>query len=338
MPVYNGAHVIVDSLESVLSQTHQEIEVLVVDDGSTDGTAEVVRRAVGSDPRVRILSQPNRGVARARNYGLEEANGAFVAFVDADDLWRQDKLAKQTASLQQAGPDVAVVYTWYAHIDQEGRVIPPIRPKPAYRGNVLVPLLLQNFIGNASTPLMRTSAVKRVGGYSVDLLKNSGGQGFEDWHLYLKLAISYDFEVVGEFLTGYRQSPGTMSRDIKPFLKNFREARRDIWSRCPDAPRKLHLWSEIYLMSWILGRAWAERRIALTMALAVRTVFRIVLRDPLIAFRSETRTFYRYVREMSSNQHESSPGGFLASELVPDLERWRRALELRNKLLGELNR
>ncbi|NNC43357.1 MAG: glycosyltransferase family 2 protein [Acidimicrobiia bacterium] len=339
VPIYNGAEVVADTLRSVLGQTHQNLEVIAVDDGSTDRTVQLIEEEFGGDERVRLVTQVNQGVAAARNAGLAEANGPLIAFVDSDDVWHQEKLAKQVALLERAGPDVGVVYTWYANIDRAGVIVPPLRPKPMHRGNVLAPLLLQNFVGNASTPLIRTSLLKRVGGYSRDLLEKSGGQGFEDWHLYLKLAEVCEFEVVAEFLTGYRQGRATMSRDVKPFLSNFHAARQDIWSRHPDLPRPLHLWSEIYLLAWMASRAWTLGQRITALGLLVRGAGTVIRNDPLLPFRPATRKFVRYALELRKHEGETADDRpYLGSVPVVDANAWRQTLELRSTFVDEIIR
>lgn len=331
IPVFNGAGVVGETVGSVLSQTHRNLEVLVVDDGSTDATVGVVRAASAGDSRVRILTQANGGVAAARNHGLEEASGPVVAFVDADDLWKPQKIAKQLECLELAGPDVGVVYTWSVDIDQDGMVVPPVRPKPPYRGNVLSAILLQNFIGNASAPLMRTSVVKRVGGYSPDLIN-----GLEDWHLYVRLAETCDFEVVPEFLTGYRQTPNSMSRDVDHLLANFRQARSDLWDSHRGLPPALHLWSELYLLSWVASRALSEGRRILGSRLLLQMLSVGIRRDPLLPFRGSVKLFVRYLLEIRKHGGASTPGSFLDSKLEVDDDEWRRALDLRRAFLREV--
>ncbi len=338
VPVYNGAEVIADTLRSVLSQSYLNLEVIVVDDGSTDGTAQLIRTDFGGDSRLRLVTQQNRGVAAARNTGLAEANGPLIAFVDADDVWRPEKVAKQVALIERAGPRVGVVYTWYANIDRAGSVVPPLRPKPLHRGDVMIPLLLQNFLGNASTALMRTAAVRRVGGYSRHLLERSGGQGSEDWHLYLKLSEICEFDVVGEFLTGYRQAPGTMSRDARALLSNFEAARRDIWARHPDLPPALHLWSELYLLAWIMSRALAEGQRRTAVGLLVRAARAVLRDDPFLPFRQATRLFVRYGLELRRHENGAVGDHFLHSDLVADADSWDRSLELREAFLKAIVR
>lgn len=97
VPVFNGERYLGEALESILKQTYQSLEIIVVDDGSTDGTAAVIDRYA---EQVRFLRQPNAGTAAARNLGLNAANGEFIAFLDADDLWHPEKLERQTARFQ----------------------------------------------------------------------------------------------------------------------------------------------------------------------------------------------------------------------------------------------
>lgn len=119
VPAYNRAHLIGQTIESALAQTHTRIEVIVVDDGSSDGTHEVVERF--GDP-VRCVRQPNAGVAAARNRGFTEARGEFIALLDSDDIWLPWKLEAQVAILRTR-PDVGMVWTDMSAIDADGNVI-----------------------------------------------------------------------------------------------------------------------------------------------------------------------------------------------------------------------
>jgi glycosyltransferase involved in cell wall biosynthesis len=107
VPVYNGERYLAEALDSILGQSHQPLQVIVVDDGSTDGTAAVAARY---GERVEYYRQPNAGAATARNLGLSLARGEFVAFLDADDLWHSDKLRRQVARFQ-ARPELEMCLT-----------------------------------------------------------------------------------------------------------------------------------------------------------------------------------------------------------------------------------
>src|SRR5689334_21141299 len=97
VPVYNTLPYVADALESALAQTHRELDVVVVDDGSTDGSSGVVVELAAREPRIRVVRQPNAGLAAARNAGLAAAAGEYVAFLDSDDLWLPEKLERQLA-------------------------------------------------------------------------------------------------------------------------------------------------------------------------------------------------------------------------------------------------
>ena len=103
IPTYNRAHLIKRSAESVLNQTYTNLELIIVDDGSTDDTEEVVKTL--NDNRVTYIKQPNQGACAARNNGIDHAKGEFIAFQDSDDVWHEDKLEKQIKCLKETGAD-----------------------------------------------------------------------------------------------------------------------------------------------------------------------------------------------------------------------------------------
>lgn len=219
VPAYNVAGTIHETLLSVRSQTHTALEIIVVDDGSKDHTRQVVERHAADDPRIRLLHQANAGVASARNTALAEATGAYLAPIDADDLWRPDKIARQLALMLERGPGVELVYTWFAEIDDESRVRKIVMP--CEEGRVLAALCHGNFVGHASSPLMRTDGMRQVGGYDTSL-RASAAQGCEDWQLYLRLAEFGEFAVIKLPLTGYRITEKSMSSDISQMLRSYR--------------------------------------------------------------------------------------------------------------------
>ena len=149
LPVHNGAATIDETLRSVRSQTYGGLEIIVVDDGSYDQTLEIVSSHAAVDRRIRLVRQPQGGVAAARNSGIAQARGKLVAFIDADDLWAPEKIAKQIAALRAAGPQYAVVYTWYALIDKDSRIIDRSYC-PSDSGDVLARLCYGNLVGNGS--------------------------------------------------------------------------------------------------------------------------------------------------------------------------------------------
>jgi peptidoglycan/xylan/chitin deacetylase (PgdA/CDA1 family)/protein-L-isoaspartate O-methyltransferase len=123
IPAYNAAYTIAETLQSVCWQTYANLEIIVVDDGSGDETVAIVRQHAASDARIRLLQQDNAGVAAARNAGIAAAQADYIALLDADDLWHSSKIERQMAVLLARGATVALVYTWYALIDDSGTII-----------------------------------------------------------------------------------------------------------------------------------------------------------------------------------------------------------------------
>ncbi|WP_409192973.1 glycosyltransferase family 2 protein [Bradyrhizobium sp. RDM4] len=122
MPAFNAASTIRETVSSALNQTYRNLEVIIVDDGSADQTKALATHLAQCDPRVRYVYKDNGGVASARNRGIAEAQGKFVATLDADDLWYPTKLERQLERLEQSGPETALVYAWCCWIDDHGTV------------------------------------------------------------------------------------------------------------------------------------------------------------------------------------------------------------------------
>ena len=234
IPAYNAEAFIEQTLNSVLQQTYQNIEVLVVDDGSSDRTAEMVRTIEQSDSRIILLHQPNAGVAVARNLGLHHARGEFVAPLDADDLWHKENLEKQIECFLNSDVSVGLVYSWSFDIDERSQ---PLKGFSAARiqGMVDRTLLCHNFIGNASATLIRRDCLATLGGYDCTL-KTQNAEGCEDLDLYLRIAERYQFRVVPHFLVGYRKLVNSMSCDYRKMAKSHDLVISRFRSRHPDIP------------------------------------------------------------------------------------------------------
>ena len=260
IPAYNAEKFITATLESVLSQTYQKIEVVIVDDGSRDKTVEIVREFAAKDKRIILFQQSNSGVAAARNLAIQKSKGEYIAPIDADDIWYPEKIEKQVKCMLQASPSVGLVYTWTAHIDEEG-LLTGTYHKCNQEGNVLTAMFIEEPIGNASVPLIRRSCLEKVGLYDT-MLKKQNAQGLEDFDIYLRIAEHYEFKVVPEFLVGYRQVFGSMSRNTLIMAKSYKLVVENIQLRHPEIPTKIYNQhrSEMYywfaLMSKQSGDHW----------------------------------------------------------------------------------
>lgn len=239
IPAYNAERLIDRTLTSVLNQTYRHLEVWVVDDGSCDRTPDIVRQFADHDPRVNLLQQANGGVAAARNFGIQHAQGEFIAPIDADDLWYPENLAKQVNCAISGGTNVGVVYSWSVYIDEADALLDGVRAF-TIAGDVFLTLLCHNFIGNASASLIRRGCLESVGGYDPEFRAQSA-QGCEDWDLYLRLAERYAFSVVPEFLVGYRksQTQTSMSQEYTPMAKSYCLALEGAKQRQPQLPDRL---------------------------------------------------------------------------------------------------
>lgn len=258
IPAYNASSFIGQTLESVLSQTYKNIEVLVVDDGSRDKTPEIVKSFAQRDRRVMLLQQPNQGVAAARNLAIAHSGGEYIAPVDADDIWYPLKLEKQVQCMTAADASVGLVYCWYTWIDEQGLIIGKYQDydidKP--EGNIYAALVYRNFVGHASSPMMRRSCLDKVGGYNCKLKENNA-QGCEDWDIYLRIAESYAFALVPEFLVGYRQFAGSMSNNSRSMAKSYDLVMAQSQQRHREIPSSVYKWSRSYFYNYLLGKSLA---------------------------------------------------------------------------------
>lgn len=221
---YNMARFLPLALRSALGQSYENVEVLVIDDGSQDDT-QAAMAPFRSDHRVRYVFQQNGGQASAKNHGIREARGEYVAFLDADDMWVPDKLERQMPLFRSRR--VGVVYSRFSYIDEAGRDL-RIEDYELFRGRVSGPLLIRNFIG-FGTSLVRKECFDRLGSFDESI-----GMGI-DYDLWLRFSTQYEFDYVDRPLLLYREWPGQMSRNwqvrylngiaiMKSFLRNFPDA------------------------------------------------------------------------------------------------------------------
>ena len=204
IPVYNGEKTIRETIESVLSQTFTDFELIVINDGSQDATLQIVERI--QDARLKVFSYPNSGQATSRNRGIARACGEYISFIDADDLWTPDKLEAQLRALQD-NPQAAVAYSWTKCIDELGQFSRRGSHISA-TGDVYGKLLLIDFIENGSNPLIRRQALIKVGSFDESL------PAAEDWDMWLRLAACYEFVAVPSSQILYRQSANSWSANV----------------------------------------------------------------------------------------------------------------------------
>ncbi len=224
IPAYNVSKTIAETLNSLLAQTYEDFEVIIVNDGSTDNTVEIVTNFC--DSRIKLISQENTGVSAARNRGVSCANGEYLSFLDADDIWMPDKLKEQVEALEE-NPEAAVAYSWTKLIDISGNTIDTMQPN--YSGRVYSQLLQENFLHSGSNVLIRRDAFVRVGGFNESMSHS------EDYDCFLRLAKIYPFAVVKKPHVWYRiYSGSTTSQALLEHEQKCKTALEYFFSQAPE--------------------------------------------------------------------------------------------------------
>jgi glycosyltransferase involved in cell wall biosynthesis len=257
IPAFNAGRYLDLTLQSVRAQSHSALEIIVVDDGSTDDTVAIARRHTKADPRIQIVNQSNGGVASARNRGIALATGRYVAPIDADDLWAPKKIERQLQAALSTDREAGLVYSWYAVINEEGYVYRRRRDMPDGK-RLLRELCSRNAIGNGSSPLLLRRAVLECGGYD-PTLRARGGEGCEDYKLYFKVAERYPAVLVPDYLMGYRSHQSAMSRDRSAMMRSHEMVLEELAGRRPDLQRAL-LKGKMRYKCLALGRALRYRQ------------------------------------------------------------------------------
>lgn len=203
IPTYNRARMIKRAVESVLAQSYKNFEIIVVDDGSTDGTKEALSEYINKG-EIKYILQNNAGPGVARNNGIQKARGELVAFLDSDDEWMPDKLEKQVKVFQQKGDDI-IVFSNMEYINERGEKIGELfqKTRPS-DGMILKQLLSDNFISTSSVVAPR-SIILKAGGFAKNNKLFSIG---EEHILWLKLASSTEFCYIQEPLVRYHIHSG----------------------------------------------------------------------------------------------------------------------------------
>jgi len=220
IPVYNGEKYILQAIRSVEAQTYPANRIIVVDDGSTDGTREIIMQLEQSNPRIRYIYKENGGLSSARNEGIGNVDSEFVAFLDADDEWFESKLEKQMDVFQNSKLEkLGLVYCQYVHIDEKSELITNltiVSPRKDMRGLVFEKLLPGNLISSSgSGVLVRKECFEKVGNFDEAL------KAAEDWDMWLRIAREFEFDFVSEDLVKIRRHGENMQKNKEHMFLNL---------------------------------------------------------------------------------------------------------------------
>ncbi len=237
MPIYNVEAFVGEAIQSVLDQSFKDFELICVDDGGDDTSMDIVRGF--SDPRIRIVCQPNRGLAGARNTGIAHARGDFIALLDSDDIWHREKLVLHYVHLT-ANADIGVSYAGSRMIDRDGEVL-GVAMRPRLGRVTARDIICRNPVGNGSAPVLRRSAL--------DLAKFSHPDDAarqcwfdeefrqsEDIEMWIRLAVKHDVKFAGieGLLTDYRIIPGALSANVVKQYLSWTKMLRKLQAYAPD--------------------------------------------------------------------------------------------------------
>ena len=241
IPTYNRANFIKRAIDSVLIQNYENIEIIVVDDASTDNTESVVK-GIKDSRIIYVKNDRNLGVSASRNKAIGMAKGEVIAFLDSDDYWLENKLKKQVAKLF-SGRDIGLVYTGERFIDDRGKILREEIPR--YSGYIYDVLLAKNFISPSSS-IVRKDVLDDVGLFLEDLDYR------EDHELWLRISKKYKIDYVPEILTvRYIHSGGRLSDSVERKIRAFYrilDLYSDEFDRKPKAfSRQLYEIGKLYL-------------------------------------------------------------------------------------------
>ncbi|MBW4602816.1 MAG: glycosyltransferase [Calothrix sp. FI2-JRJ7] len=277
IPVYNAEKYVAATVDSVLSQTYQNFEILIIDDGSLDGSIEICRQF--KDSRIKIIHQANRGLPGARNTGIRHAQGDYIAFVDADDIWTPDKLEKHVKHLDNS-PTVGISFCYSAFINEQGNLTGLYqRPRklhditPSY-------VLCRNPVGNGSAAVIRREVFEAIKfqdnlyGATEDYYFDEALRRAEDIECWLRISIltHWRHEGIPEVLTLYRITSGGLSANalkqleaLETVIEKTRSYAPDIIAHCEKAAKAYHM------------RYTARRLVSLGDGITAAKLFNLVL-------------------------------------------------------------
>lgn len=281
IPVYRVEEYIADAVQSVLDQTYEHFELLIIDDGSPDRSVEICQQFI--DTRIKIIRQENRGANAARNAGIREAKGDYIAFLDGDDLWLPQKLEKHLEHLEKS-PNVGISFSRSAFIDEAGNSL-GIYQIPKLHEITLGQILCRNPISNGSCAVIRKEVFEEIKfqdnlyGITQDFYWDESLQGCQDLDCWFRIAIQTDWQIDGipESLTLYRVNSVGISANLLKKQESWEQLIKKTRAYAPELISKWEKPATAYYLRHLARRA-------------------VTLKDPKVAIRLFHRALTKYWR------------------------------------------
>lgn len=291
IPAFNAAKTIAETVQSALNQTRRDIEIIVIDDGSTDTTADIVAGIAADATNLHLRRVENAGQSKARNLALSLARGKYVAPLDSDDLWHPSYLEKMVEALESAGPQASMAYALVRRIDQQG-LVTETKVARTVSQYAFHQMLAFNVVGTGSAIVMPRADALGAGGYETRL------RGSEDYLMQLRLARRGLVIAVPEYLVGYRSTAGSLSSRnyaISRTSKNLIAIAEDEFR---DADRRVFAQAKARVNADAFVHAVKARKY-LTAAQDIMTA---LVNDPV-------ETAWTLMRKAGANRHRASQNG-----------------------------
>lgn len=280
IPVYNMAHCVAEAIESVFDQSFSDLEVIIADDGSTDNLAKAIQKF---GDQVRVIRQENRGPSVARNSGIRAAQGEYIAFLDADDIWKPEKLEKQIAAMQLS-EDIGLVTCGYkkVHALSGDTIETMVRENYPDRAALLEALSLAQILpASASGALLRRECFDEAGLFDESL------RVAEDWDMWLRVAKRFEVRFVEEPLVILRDG------DAKPAYRTLRfeeNSVRAMIDRTVPGRFRRRSYAALYLY---LGSNYLSQN---NKARGIPKILKSILLSPFPIYPSDPSDRYKYPR------------------------------------------
>ena len=224
IPVYNGERYIVQTIDCVISQTYKDIEIIIVNDGSTDKSYEKIRPYLDL-PNIKYIEQENQGVAAARNKGINNSSGEFIAFLDQDDLWLPEKIERQIKIFEN-NPGIALVHSKFSFINGKGDRIEPLWQIRKAAGYCYKEIFFNNKIGML-TVIAKKKCIKEAGMFDEAIAVT------DDYDLWLRITYYHPIGYIDESLAMYRYHGQNTSTNMLNYKKNELKVVQKILKRFP---------------------------------------------------------------------------------------------------------